>query len=183
MEISILIAGRFAHEKVEKRTLSCQTDLDLVKILLKLHSHLLSENKDANVHVVPKREENEAPPPEAMQVPKVESVENSESGRSYELPEWATLSASALLQNMNLRNRRFERPAKEKSCRRNLSKQAQIVEESVTDDSDNEHSGKFKQITISLGDLEPDRVSDLSHPGTDSTDSPVSWSSRSENVM
>lgn len=171
------VSGRLPHEKVEKRTLSCQTDLDLIKILLQLHSHLLNDHKEPN-NPAPFKEEN---PPETEV--KILSATDTESGRSYDLPEWATLSASALLQTSNLRNRRFDRPKKQKNNRKNVLKQPQIVEESVTDDSDNEHSGKFKQITISLGDMDPDRISNHSQAGTNSTNSPVSWSSKSDSVM
>lgn len=169
------VAGNFAHEKVEKRTLSCQTDMELLQLWMKLHSHLLLEPRQTGELWTALKSKNDSQTDATK-------VSTSESGQSYELPEWATLSATALLQNMTLQNRRFERHSKKNYLgrRRNQTKPPQIVEESVTDDSENEHSGKFKQITISLGDVEPDRLSNASQPGTNSTNSPVSWSSKSD---
>lgn len=115
-------AGLFGS-KVEQRTLSCQTDIELIKFLLKLHANLLEEGVN--------------PAPDS--VPSVDD---------YDLPTWATLSATALLQTMRTR----------------------IREESVSEDG-NSDSGQLKKITIQL-----DANSSASSSARSHLSSPASWS-------
>lgn len=127
-----------SEQQTDRRTLSCQTGIELLQYLLHSYTvrmHMSQHMKD--------QQKNEA---------------------EGTVSQWAELSPQALLESMNTAR-----------LRRNVVPTAHILEESASEQSGDEDSGKLKHITISLGDCE--------YMSDSSSHSPVSWSHNSNSAV
>ena len=88
--------------------------------------------------------------------------------------QWAELNPRALLDTIS--TTRLRRTKKSGSTLH--SSTPHILEESASDQTDEEDSGQLKNITISLGDCDC-----ISQPSDSSSHSPISWSHNSDSAV